>query len=444
MLKTNTSYKEIFKLSLPIYGGLIASQAIIIADIYYLGKVSSLQQSAAAFAGVFYSVFFLIGYGFTQGGQILIARRIGEGKISEVGKLFWNMMLAGLTYAILVAIFFRFFTTPLFYWLLDSQEVAKNASDYMTSRSFGFLGTQIAWSFCAYNIGRGNSVAVTIASVVNAVVNIFLAYIFIFGTLGFERMEIKGAAIASGIADICCALTYVLYTIINKDYKIYGIERIIFFTKVHLKQLFQVSFPLVVQCSLSIIAWFLFFAWIERTGKTNFEVSMIVRGIYSVFLMSPIALSSTANSLVSNLIGQKRENEVIPFVYKVIKVSLVYVIIISPILILIPDFLVDIFTQDVLLIPLSRQPLITVFIAIWFFSASSIFFQSVSGTGNTRIALAIESVCILAYLVYTYMVTTIYPQPLMVIWFAEILYMLSFGLLSAIYLHSGRWKKLKI
>lgn len=444
MLKTSVSYKEIFKLALPIYGGLIASQAIIIADIFYLGQINSVQQSAAAFAGVFYTVFFLIGYGFVQGGQILIARRIGEGKLLEVGKLFWNMIFAGLIYAILVAIFFRFFTASLFSWLMDSQEVAKNASDYMSSRSFGFLGTQMAWCFCAYNIGRGNSVAVTIASVVNALVNIFLAYILIFGKLGFERMEIKGAAIASGIADICCALTYVVYSFLNRDYKTYQIEKIIFFTKEHVVQLFKVSFPLIIQCSLSIIAWFLFFAWIEKTGKENFEVSMIVRGIYSVFLMSPIAMSSATNSLVSNIIGQKKENEVIPLVYKVIKASLLYVIIISPMLLLIPDALVDIFTQDVHLIPLSREPLIVVFIAMWFFSASSIFFQSVSGTGNTVIALIIESICIAAYLVFTYWVTIAQPQSLTVIWVAEVIYMVSFGVLSAIYLHSGRWKKLKI
>ncbi len=445
MLKTGVSHKEILKLALPIYGGLIASQSIIIADIYFLGQINSVQQSAAAFAGVFYTVFFLIGYGFTQGAQILIARRIGEGKLFEVGKIFWNMMLIGLVYSIIVAIFFRFFTAPLFAWLMDSQEVAKHASDYMASRSFGFLGTQMAWCFCAYNIGRGNSMAVSIASSINALINILLAYVFIFGAWGIPKMEIKGAALASGIADICCALTYIIYSFLNKDYLKYNIQKIIFFSKEHVGQLFKISFPLVIQSSLSIIAWFLFFAWIEKTGKLNFEVSMIIRGIYSVFLMSPIAMSSSTNSLVSNLIGQKRENEVIPLVYKVIKLSFFYVLIVSPILLFMPDFLMSIFTEDASLIPYGRQPMITVFFAMLFFSISSIFFQSVSGTGNTKIALAIEAICIAAYLIYAYITTDkSNPSDLWVIWMSEVIYMLSFGVFSAIYLHSGRWKRLKI
>jgi putative MATE family efflux protein len=445
MLQTRVSNKQILQLALPIYGGLIASQSIIIADIYFLGHVDSVQQSAAAFAGVFYTVFFLIGYGFTQGTQILIARRIGEGKLAEVGKLFWNTMFIGLVYSIAVALFFRFFTGPLFSWLMESQEVAKHASEYMATRSFGFLGTQMAWCFCAYNIGRGNSMAVTIASGTNAIINILLAYLFIFGGWGIPKMEIKGAALASGIADLCCALVYIIYSFLNKDYLQYNIQKVVFFTREHVLQLFKVSFPLIIQCSLSIVAWFLFFAWIEKTGKINFEVSMIIRGIYSVFLMSPIALSSATNSLVSNLIGQKRENEVIALVYKVIKLSFFYVLIVAPILIFMPDFLMSIFTQDPALIAFGKRPLITVFIAMLFFSISSIFFQSVSGTGNTVVALVIESICIAMYLLYAAM-ATIWgdPYPLWVIWMAEVFYMLSFGVFSAIYLHSGRWKQIRI
>ncbi len=445
MLKTSVTHKEILKLGLPIYGGLIASQSILVADTYFLGQVDAIQQSAVVIAGLFYMVFFIIGYGFTMGGQILIARRIGENRIPEVGKLFWNIINVSMIYAILVCIFFMFFTYDLFYFMLKSDKIASSATVYLSNRAFGFLGTQLAWCFCAYNIGRGNSIAVTIASAVNAIVNIILANLFIFGKAGFPKMEIKGAAIASGIADICCALTYVIYSLINKDYKKYHINRFVFLTKEHLRQLSKVSFWLVIQYSLSIIAWFYFFVWIENTGETNFEVSSIVRSIYAVFLMSPIALSSATNSLVSNLIGQKKENEVIPLVYKVIKLSFFYVLLVAPLLIFTPGFLMDIFTQNETIIPYGRLPLISVFIAMLFFSVSSIFFQSVSGTGNTFIALVIESICIAIYLIYTYVATNKdAPFPLWIIWMAEVIYMFTFGLFSAIYMHSGKWKKLKI
>ena len=444
-MKTLVTYKDILRLALPIYGGLIASQSIIVADTFFLGKIDSVQQSAVGIAGLFYMVFFIIGYGFTMGGQILIARRIGENKPEQVGKIFWNIVNVAMLYALVVCLFFRFFTYDLFYFILQSDAVALNATKYLANRSFGFFGAQLAWCFCAYNVGRGNSVAVTIASGVNAVVNIILAYVLIFGKAGFPALQIQGAAIASGIADLCCALTYILYSFFNKDYKTYYLHKFLLFTKEHLGQIFQVSFWLVIQYSLSIIAWFYFFVWIENTGKINFEVSIIVRSIYSVFLMSPIALSSATNSLVSNLIGQQKENEVIPLVYKVIRVSFLYVLVLCPVLIWAPDFLVNLFTDDATLAPFARAPLITVFIAMVFFSVSSIFFQSVSGTGNTLVALVIEFICIAMYMVYAYLATDKnHPMPLWSVWMAEVLYMMSFGILSAIYMHSGRWKKLKI
>lgn len=444
MGKTSITYKEVFSLALPIYGGLLASQAIVVADVFFLGKIDSVQQSAAAYGGLLYTVFFLIGYGLTTGGQILIARRIGEGNLSEVGKHFWNLIMVSLVYATLVALFFTFFTKPLFQFLLHSEEVSTKAAEYMRFRSFGFIGTQISWCFCAYNIGRGSSIAVTVASVVNAIVNIVLAWIFIFGNMGFSGNEIRGAALASGIADVCCALTYVVFTLVNKDYLTYQIQKFYLFSTLQLKQLFKVSSPLIIQNSLSITAWFLFFAWIEHTGKANFEISTIMRVVYSVFMMSPIALASSTNSLVSNIIGQKRHDEVIPLIYKIIKLSFLFALTISPLMILIPDLLIDIFTKDDTLVPLAQLPLRSIFVALMFFSISNIFFQSVSGTGNTHIALLIEVFCIAIYLVYSYYVTYLSPQPLWVIWLAEVIYMCSFGILSAIYIHSGRWKRLKI
>jgi putative MATE family efflux protein len=444
-LKTSITYKEILSLALPIYGGLIANQSILVADTFFLGKVDSIQQSAVGIAALFYMVFYIIGYGFTMGGQILIARRIGENRPLEVGKLFWNIVNIAMIYAILVFIFFKFFTYPVFSMILDSEIVAKNAADYLSARSFGFLGTQLAWCFCAYNIGRGNSMAVTIASAVNAIVNIVLAYLLIFGKGGFPEMQLKGAGIASGIADIACAATYIIYSFLNKDYKKYQINQFIFLTAEHLRQVFKVSFWLVIQYSLSIIAWFYFFVWIENTGKINFEVSIIVRSIYAVFLMSPIALSSATNSLVSNIIGQGRENEVLSLVHKVIKMSFMYVVIVCPVLLIFPDALVEIFTKDHVLIPFAREPLITVFIAMLFFSISAVFFQAVSGTGHTLTALIIEAICIALYMVYTFIATNKdHPLPLWLIWMAEVMYMFTFGLIAAIYMHSGKWKKLRI
>lgn len=444
-MKTSLSYKDILTLALPIYGGLIANQSIIIADTYFLGKVDSVQQSAVGIAGLFYMVFYIIGYGFTMGGQILIARRIGEGKPFEVGKIFWNIINVAMIYAIGVFIFFKFFTFSVFSSILESEQVAKNATEYLSYRSFGFLGTQLAWCFCAYNIGRGSSVAVTVASVVNAVLNIVLAWFMIFGKAGFAPMQIKGAAIASGIADVACACTYIIYLLINKDYKKYRLNKFVFLTFEHLRQIFKVSFWLVIQYSLSIVAWFYFFVWIENTGKVNFEVSIIVRSIYSVFLMSPIALSSATNSMVSNLIGQERKKEVLPLIYKVIKLSLGYVLIVCPILLIFPDTLVQLFTMDSSLVPHARLPLITVFVAMLFFSISAIFFQSVSGTGNTFTALIIEAVCIAIYMVFSYLATNdSSPFPLWGIWMAEVIYMFTFGVMSIIYMHSNRWKKIKI
>ncbi len=70
-------------------------------------------------------------------------------------------------------------------------------------------------------------------------------------------------------------------------------------------------------------AWFLFFVFIERMGEHELAISNIIRATYMI-LMTPIwGYASATNSMVSNLIGQGREDEVKGLVKKIIKMSVV-------------------------------------------------------------------------------------------------------------------------
>ena len=53
-------------------------QMLGMTDTAFLGRVGEIELGAAALAGVFYTVLFMIGFGFSLGGQILIGKFNGE------------------------------------------------------------------------------------------------------------------------------------------------------------------------------------------------------------------------------------------------------------------------------------------------------------------------------------------------------------------------------
>lgn len=54
----------------------------------FLGHVGEVELGASALAGVLYMAIYMLGFGFSIGVQILIARKNGERKYGEIGGIF--------------------------------------------------------------------------------------------------------------------------------------------------------------------------------------------------------------------------------------------------------------------------------------------------------------------------------------------------------------------
>ena len=77
--------KQIWSVSYPILLSLLAQNVINVTDTAFLGHVSEVALGASAMGGLFYICIFTIAFGFSTGSQIVIARRNGEGRYSDVG-----------------------------------------------------------------------------------------------------------------------------------------------------------------------------------------------------------------------------------------------------------------------------------------------------------------------------------------------------------------------
>ncbi len=116
-------------------------------------------------------------------------------------------------------------------------------------------------------------------------------------------MGIKGAAIASVIAEAASLLFFLIYTYITVNLKKYGLNRLRSFDPVLLMRILSISCFTMLQYFLSMATWFVFFVAVERLGQRELAIANIVRSIYIVMLIPVNALATTTNSLVSNAIG---------------------------------------------------------------------------------------------------------------------------------------------
>ncbi|HMX41856.1 MAG TPA: MATE family efflux transporter, partial [Saprospiraceae bacterium] len=131
-MKLDITYRQIWNISAPIMLGSAAQNVIALSDAVLLYHKGEVEFAAIGFVGVFYITIAAIGYSFSRGGQIMIARRMGEGRPEAVGHTFHTMLLFELVLAVLMWAFMRFGSAWLFsFFLENSPAVYEKCVEYI-------------------------------------------------------------------------------------------------------------------------------------------------------------------------------------------------------------------------------------------------------------------------------------------------------------------------
>ncbi len=438
------SRKEIWNISLPILVSLVVQNLINITDTAFMGRVGQVELVASALAGVFFLAFYMVTFGFSTGAQILMARRNGEGKYNTIGPIHAQGTLFLEGFSIILITASLLWTPQLLKLLISSPEVCQAGEDYMRYRIFGLLFTSVGVMFRAFFVAITRTRVLMINALIMTVANIIFNYIFVFGHLGAPAMGISGAALGSILAEATSALHFTLYAYFKVDKVRYHIFRLRSGLGNLIPQILNVSVWTMILYFLSIGTWFLFFVAVEHLGETSLAISNIVRSTSTLLFMPVNAFGATACTLVSNALGAGRANDVMPIIKRIILMCAAVTIPIMVILCIVPQWLLQIYTNDATLIAASLS---SVYVMASFYVLAlpgNIFFQGVSGTGDTRIAFVIEMITIIFYTLGIYFIIEQGKVNIAYCWAVEHIYWSLKLVMAYIYFKRGNWRSKRI
>jgi MATE family multidrug resistance protein len=438
----NFSYKQIWLIAYPILISLLMEHMINVTDTAFLGHVGEVELGASALAGVLYMAIYMLGFGFSIGVQILIARRNGEQKYGEIGGIFMQGAFFLLALATVMFFLCDYITTHILGRLISSDQVYAAAASYLECRRYGLFFSFIAILFRAFYIGITETRTLTLNSVVMVLSNVVFNYILIFGKLGFPALGIAGAAIGSSLAELVSLLFYVVYTWLKVDKKKYALFQRFAFRLSEFKRIWSISCWTMLQSILFPSQWFLFFIAIEHLGERSLAIANIMRSINTCFFMVIFAFADTASSMVSNLLGSGKDKSEIRLACRR-AIKLTYLIGIPFLLLsaLFPSVLLQIYTNNEELVQ-AALPTTYVMLVGYFLSAPGlVLFNAVSGTGNTNQSMRIMLMTIAVYVVYVVIMVMYFKVDVAVAWTSEYIYGGMLLLLSYFYLKNRDWNK---
>lgn len=164
-----------------------------------------------------------------------------------------------------------------------------------------------------------------------------------------------------------------------------------------------------------------------------------------MFITIPVfAFGAAAGSLTSRLIGEGRYKEVRRMTVKILRICFAVVLPMSALCFVIPHWLLGIYTDNTDLIAESVSSLHVVAMCAFALGFGQIYFDTISGTGNTSHALMLETCVLMCYAGYVMFSAQVLGGPVSIVWISEGVYGAVLGLLSVIYMRSGRWQKKRI
>ena len=440
-LQLEISNKQILKIALPISLAMLVPQINFVANTVFLSGLGETELGVAGITGVYYLVFALVGNGLNSGLQALLARRAGENRPEQIGRLFSQSAWIALLFA-MGGILITYIAGPLFLsGVLNSPTVQREAISFVKIRIWGLPFLYLFQMANALLVGTNNSRFMKYGFFIQSVLNIFLDYSLIYGHFGFPRLGFNGAAVASVISEALGLAVVYCIIFMKRFHRRFSLFSHMKFNRQVSGLIFRQSSPLVLQFVISVSAWLLFYVLIEHHGERKLAISNTMRNIFAVFGIFIWAFASTSNAMVSNIIGQGKKDKVIFLIKKITRLSFIFTATICLFMNLFPAVFLSLYGRSGDFIDDAIPVMRIVTIGVLFMSVAAVWLNGVTGTGNTRINLAIEIITIVLYSIYIYLVLQVWKLSLAWAWSSELLYWIVLFVLSFIYLRSGRWTK---
>lgn len=297
---------KLVKLALPIMGTSFIQMAYNLTDIIWLGRLNTNAVAAAGTAGFFMwfaSALIMISQ---VGVAVNVAHSYGrqdyEGARKYISNGFKLDILIGISYSILL---FTFRHRIIGFFNLEDADVISMAVDYLSIISAGIIFHFVNPIFSASLNSSGNSITPFKINTTGLVFNIIMDPILIFGVGPIPGMGIKGAALATIMAQMVVTLLFIISGKMNSS--IYSHVKLIEKPdREVIHSIMKIGLPPFGQVGVHAIIAMITTRIIAGFGATAVAVQNVGAQIESVSWMTSEGFSSAIAAFVGQNYGARK------------------------------------------------------------------------------------------------------------------------------------------
>lgn len=333
-------YKQLLTIAVPIAIQSMISSSVNMADVFMIGKLGATKLAALGLANQIMFLMALLLYGINSGSAVFMSQFWGKKDKQNLYKVLGIALIASVFVGMMFFLGGQFAPQFLIRIYSPDIEVINLGASYLKIVSWSYIITAISMVYGIQLRSVGILKLGVYTSIISLVINIFFNYILIFGNLGFPKLGIEGAAIATLIARIIEMIIIVSLVYRNKYPLACKIKEMLKFDIKFLKKLMITTIPIIANELLWALGMTGYAMVYARMSTESVAVINVVDSIARILFTGFFGLASATAVMIGHKIGEKEEDEAIKYGYLLGKISvyigiltgIIMVIIIKPLL----------------------------------------------------------------------------------------------------------------
>lgn len=392
----NRYWKRALQIAWP---SVLESFFIALAGLIDTFMVSSIGPNAVAAIGLttqpkFIALSFFIAISVSV--SALVARRKGEEDKKMANQTMVTAMIIALLLCLIISSVFVIFTPQILKLSGSSPDTHDLGVSYFRIIMGGLIFNVISMTINAGQRGSGNTQIAFTTNLVSSLVNILFNYLLINGNLGFPKLGVAGAGLATVLGAVVAAImsfsslfrrsSYMSFKLIKK-YAL-GFSNFIF------KEILALGSNIFIENIAARIGFLVTAITAAKLGTDQFAAHNVGMNLLSLSFSFGDGMQVAAVALTGNALGARKKDEAIKYGKTCQQIGLSISIIISIILVLFRKNIFRMFFDDEKIIAMGSIITFYLIFIVIFQISQIIFGGALRAAGDAKYTLAVSLISI--------------------------------------------------
>ncbi len=446
LLTLSKDHKYILRIALPAIAGLSTQMIVSLVDTALVGRLPDTEYVLAAMGiGVLatWAVVSLFS-SLATGTHVLIARRYGENKYEDCGKVLNTSIM--LTFLIGLAVSLLVVTSS--HWIASffaaDDKVGFYAGEFLYYRFMGIPFFLITVSYRGFFFGIGNTKIFMISGILVNLLNIIFNIILIYGAFGIKGMGLAGSGLGSTLATICDAAFYFGVSLLPAYRKKFHYFKNLKFVKEIASSIINISLPVSLQNIFILVGFLSFISITGLIGTVEQAASNVVFSSLLISLLPCFGFGIAVHTLVGNSIGSGDIQKAKFLGFETSKLATIYTIAVGLLFVTVPRLVLAITTNDQNVIETAVPALRIAGLGQIFYGIGVVLANGLQASGATFFVMLAEVIVNwFIFVPIAYFLGVFLKLGVIGAWFALPFYVIIYAVVIFVKFKFGDWTKYK-